>query len=304
MEHSVSDSAGPRLVLGLPEAFDTDAAPAAPGPGDPAPVPEEAGPSLEERFSHLSERFDQLEFVIVEQFEPGMTQEDGPDRGNLRDRLVRIEAALDGLAAVPAAGPEDEPGPGLRALAEKMESIAAGMADLGTRIEGVGERAERLERTLRDLAQAQARLEKRPAPVPDLTAMHQGFARFGTALNGALHRMDTVVSEICERQERIEAAIAELSARLAQGAAGSGSHDPLEDTLRDLGSRIGALAEAAAARPEASRDVAALAERLAAAEARIAAGSEPAEAGHDAALRALQTTVAELLAENRRLASA
>jgi hypothetical protein len=80
---------------------------------DAAPLVDEAAVTdrladIDSRIGKLAERFDQLEFVIVEQFEPGMTDGGDLPSGNLRDRLDRIEAGLGHLRgrdpATPAPG--------------------------------------------------------------------------------------------------------------------------------------------------------------------------------------------------------
>lgn len=271
MEISTSDRLPGRLVLrppesqaGLAEMSERDTTDTA---GRSAPAL-----ALEERFSRLAERFDQLEFVIVEQFEPGMTGEDGQDPGNLRHRLDRIEAALRTFAG-PAAAPDPAIDGALEAAIARIDAAL---------VESAGAAARRDE-DLASLKDAVARIETAVPPRPDMSAVHQGFARIATALSAGLQRLDAAREDTDRRLAAIETALADVAkAAIAADRATDAAPAP-----EGLEARIGALAD-----------------RVAAAEARLSAASaEMAEIGRADALRALQSTVAELLAENRRLSS-
>jgi hypothetical protein len=119
---------------------------------------------IEARIAKLAERFDQLEFIIVEQFEPGMTETGDLPAGNLRDRLDRIEAGLGllrtetpDISATPPVGSSAEVAPGPAGLEARTGEMAARLADTTYGSAGaLHARLEVLEKRLETAAEAAA----------------------------------------------------------------------------------------------------------------------------------------------------
>ena len=281
---------------------------------------------IEIRMEKLAERFDQLEFVIVEQFEPGMTPSGDARRGNLRERLDRIEEVL-GLLSQSG---EERPAPAEASHAAlgqtKWEAAAASLAETAAvhaerfgaveaRLDGLADLFESFAGDARGrhhaLLETLEKLAQRPMPAPDLTAQHRSFAGFATALQVTLDRLDGAVAEIL-------AGFASLAARLETlEAPHSGQDAPVDGVTRvgrDIGDgfmalcdRIGALTDvvAGAAERKSSAETAALSDRLEALSAVLSASIGDAAVGQrlvmEDALRDLRIAVAEIAAENRRL---
>ena len=303
---------------------------AAPNPVDSAPPPEEGGrlaerlSEIETRIERLAERFDQLEFVIVEQFEPGMTQAGDLPHGNLRERLDRIEAVLGLLSQ----GGEDRPvpgpvptagGPQVDGLLDRLSDIAAAQAQ---RSEAVESRLHMTMQALDSMAtETRGRSEalfaalegamRRPMPAPDLTMQHRSFAGFATALQVTLDRLDGAVARLLDGFGSVTGRLAALEARLAQtempaADAAPGAGD-IATALAALCERIGGLTRVLAEPPNRTGDpdIGDLTMRLDALGAVLSASVEDAVHGNRAAieetLRDLRLAVAEIAAENHRL---
>ncbi len=157
--------------------------------GDAEPLVDETAltgrlADIESRIGKLAERFDQLEFVIVEQFEPGMTDGGDLPSGNLRDRLDRIEAGLGQLR-----GPSDA------TRASWNEATAP-------------------DEEVLDAAMVEARLDEITARLTDLARradepVGAGVAETVDARLGALEaRLDAVADEAAARHEALLAAVA------------------------------------------------------------------------------------------------
>jgi hypothetical protein len=152
---------------------------------------------IEARIAKLAERFDQLEFVIVEQFEPGMTDGGELPAGNLRDRLDRIEAGLgllrrDAPATWDEAMASEEAVLDAAALDARLDEIAARLADLAHIAAGPGDAADALA----------ARLD----------ALEQ---RLGTVADEAAARHDSLLSAVTAEAAAREAALEGIAAAAA-----------------------------------------------------------------------------------------
>ena len=278
---------------------------------------------IEDTIQRVGERFDQLEFVIVEQFEPGMTQAGELPAGNLRERLDRIEAAL-GSPETPCVVQDAETGATMAsAFEQRLDGLMARLEDAdrtreqrSTMAEEADARLDRLERVIADLVSgAEARHEtvlknlelvmRRPAPAPDLTTQHRSFAGFATALQTALGRYEEAANRIVVGLDAVAGRISAVEAALdgqATDAANHSSSQGLEHCLGALCDRIGALSRVLGADRHASVDpeVSMISARLDhMAGALSAAGGE--RASLDETLRDLRLAVAEIASENQRL---
>jgi hypothetical protein len=156
---------------------------------------------IETRIEKLAERFDQLEFVIVEQFEPGMSGTGDLPSGNLRDRLDRIESVLgllsQGAEEQPVAAPAAVADAPVPAGIERRETFAARLEEVDSaqsiradaaeaRLDGMTQALDILSAEARgrhqDLRAAFEKAMNRPPPAPDMTMQHRSFAGFATAL--------------------------------------------------------------------------------------------------------------------------
>jgi hypothetical protein len=232
---------------------------------DDAPADGRLG-EIEARIARLAERFDQLEFVIVEQFEPGMTEGGELPAGNLRDRLDRIEAGLGHLR-------RDAPATWAEAIASDEEVLDAAMLEA---------RLDEIAARLADLAHV--------ATEPDGAA-----EALGARLDAIEKRLQEVAEEAGARQDSLLSAVtAEAAAREpalhAIAAAAAAQAEDLRATLTaDIEARHAALVAAIAAaqdRPDtAEADAASL-------PAGMAALAEEMEARHAALLAALDARAA------------
>lgn len=263
---------------------------------------------LDMRIERLAERFDQLEFVIIEQFEPGMIHAGGVPAGSLRDRLDRIEAAVEHLSHDPVRPTDRDDSEGERrldALAVRLDGLERAIADA----------ASGTETRHAALVAAVERIATRPAPAPDLTAQHRSFAGFAAALQTTLGRQEAAAQEIVLALGTFAARLEAVEARLdakgeqpppAEPSAASPSAG-LETSLGLLGDRIGALARAIGAGPPAATppEIASIAGRLDHLALLLAGALEEDARGRRASieetLRDMRMTVAEIVAENRRL---
>jgi hypothetical protein len=327
----ISDEVPPPICFSFAKRAVSDAL------GDAQPVPTEPGrrdaasgrvvAEIEARIERLAERFDQLEFVILEQFESGMTPNDGSPAGSLCDRLDRIEAALAHVAQAAdriAATDETE-----TATARQLDAMAARVGDLlqaqAQVVTSAEDTAARLADLLRAVVEAEShgdarhvavlgaldRIASRPAPAPDLTIQHRSFAGFATALQAALGRYDASAQGIAQgldvvagRLDAVEVAFrrerAEPSAAAPQPPAG------LEAALGLLCDRIGALVEVHATGPQMGGvpELASVATRLDLLAGMLSTSLEDARGRGvpiEDTLRDLRMAVAEIAAENRRL---
>ena len=280
---------------------------------------------IETRIEKLAERFDQLEFVIVEQFEPGMTAAGELPGGNLRERLDRIEGVLGLLSQAPEELPaaetalEAEPS----GLAAQLDAVASRLSEMmaaqglatdraEARLDGLVQAFDALSGRLGDrhdeLVGVVERAVTRQPPVPDLALQHRSFAGFATALQMTLRRVDDAVSTILAGVEAVAERVAALEARpAASTAAGAPASGDLDASLGALCDRIGALtaALADAAEQRGAGDIAALSMRLDALGAVMSASLEDSLLGNrtviEDTLRDLRLAVAEIAAENHRL---
>ena len=179
---------------------------------------------IEARIAKLAERFDQLEFVIVEQFEPGMTDGGKLPAGNLRDRLDRIEAALgplrrDAPATWADAMAADEEVLDAAMLEARLDEIAARLADLAHiaagpdgAAEALAARLEALEGQLHEVSE-----ETRAQHDTLLAALSAEAAARESALQG-------IAAAASTQAEDIKAAVAaDIEARHAALVATIGS---------------------------------------------------------------------------------
>ena len=293
-------------------------------PGGAPLVPEGEGSSdrlpreIETRIEKLAERFDQLEYVIVEQFEPGMSGSGDLPRGNLRDRLDRIESVLGLLSQVdddrPA--PQGHEDPVAERLIEAVGSQAQRADAMEARLDSLIRALDAVSAETRgrhdDLMAAFEKAMHRPMPAPDLTMQHRSFAGFATALQVTLDRMDGAVAGIVGALDGVTARLAALEARAASAdmpvTEAPPAADSLGSSLDALCDRIGALTgvlAAATERKKPAEDLAALSMRIDALGAVLSASVEDAVHGNRVAieetLRDLRLAVAEIAAENHRL---
>jgi hypothetical protein len=175
---------------------------------------------IEARIAKLAERFDQLEFVIVEQFEPGMTDGGELPAGNLRDRLDRIEANLgllrrDAPATWDEAMASDEEVLDAAMLEARLDEIAARLADLahiGAGPEGAAEalaaRLDTLERRLGEVAdEAAARHDSLLSAVTAEAAARDAALEGLAAATRGDELKDILAAEIEARHAALLAAI-------------------------------------------------------------------------------------------------
>jgi hypothetical protein len=177
---------------------------------------------IEARIAKLAERFDQLEFVIVEQFEPGMTDGGDLPAGNLRDRLDRIEAGLGRLRRdAPATWAEamvsDEETIDGAMLEARLDEIAARLADLAHIAAGpdgaadaLAARLDALETRLETVADEAAAQHDRLLSAVTAEAAAREAALEGIAASAATRREDLraiLASEIEARHAALMAAI-------------------------------------------------------------------------------------------------
>jgi hypothetical protein len=295
-----------------------------------SPAPGGDGPlalrlcEIETRIERLAERFDQLEFVIVEQFEPGMTPAGDLPHGNLRERLDRIEAVLGLLSQ----GREERPAyaPVLAAgeaqVCGLFNRLSDDVAAQAQRSDAVESRLDGIVQAL-DAVAAEARIRsdallaalegamRRPMPAPDLTMQHRSFAGFATALQVTLDRLDDAAARILGGFATVTGRLDALEARITPADRPSAAADPgagdVATALGALCERIGALTGALAVPSQRTGepDIGALTMRLDALGAVLSASVEDAVQGNRAAmeetLRDLRLAVAEIAAENHRL---
>jgi uncharacterized coiled-coil protein SlyX len=152
---------------------------------------------IEARIAKLAERFDQLEFVIIEQFEPGMTEGGELPAGNLRDRLDRIEAGLGLLRRDTPATWDETMASGneildAAALEARLDEIAARLADL-------------------------AHLAAAPEGAADVLAARLEALenRLGTVAEEAAARHDSLLSAVVAESAAREAALEGIAAAAA-----------------------------------------------------------------------------------------
>jgi hypothetical protein len=337
---AVSEAAEIPEAAETPEAVGTTEMPAAAESSDEAVSLSRRYSEIEAWIEKLAERFDQLEFVIVEQFEPGMSQPGERPSGNLRERLDRIEVTLAQLSQEPAEAlpAAVDGGSGAAALAaatgieDRLNAIASRLADVvdaEMRRSAAADAAEDRLRTLEGAVEAMStgadasrmavldaieRVSQRPPPAPDMTLQHRSFAGFATALQTTLDRFETSVGAILERldgvTERVGALEAGLS-RLEDTAVSQTVAEPptsgLDLSLAALSDRICALAEVLGTRqqPADLQDITVVSARLEQLGALLSAALEEAGKSNsdslDESLRDLRMAIAEIAAENRRL---
>jgi hypothetical protein len=162
---------------------------------------------IETRIGKLAERFDQLEFVIVEQFEPGMTEAGELPSGNLRDRLDRIEEGLGLLHRTPSSAPAtwdetmaaDEDLLDAAAVEARLDDIAARLAELAE--------AARPQEDPPGSA-VDARLDEITARLAELAEAAQprdgaGADALEARLDSLDRRLETVAAEAAARHEAL-----------------------------------------------------------------------------------------------------
>jgi hypothetical protein len=237
---------------------------------------------IETRMGKLAERFDQLEFVIVEQFEPGMTEAGELPSGNLRDRLDRIEEGLGHLRRTPSPPPtwaeatvRDEDVLDAAAVEARLDDIAARLAELaeaGSRDDAakdaLGARlAELTEAGARDDAARDAlgaRLDEMAARLAELV---EAGARDDVARDALGARLDETAARLAElveagarddvARDALGARLDEMAARLAEiaeaGSRDDAARDALGARLDEMAARLAEIA-VAGARDDAARD--------------------------------------------------
>jgi hypothetical protein len=268
---------------------------------------------IEVRITQLAERFDQLEFVIVEQFEPGMTAAGELPSGNLRDRLDRIEAALGLLRRDPpdAAGTwADAMTSGaevldVAVLEARLDEIAARLTDLAHGAKGpqvFPEAFEALEKRLQTFAEeaaarhdgylsaVTAEVAARDAALQAVaTAQDAGLTELRAALTAEMDARQTALLAAfpapVESQGLSEAAVEAITGRVVREAA-ERAEARLETTLTEMEAREAAVL--AAFRSEADAQRKAIAEAF----ADEAAARDAAAAAALAAAEGAQTAVA------------
>lgn len=300
---------------------------------EPVPLLRRFG-EVEAGIEKLAERFDQLEFVIVEQFEPGMSQPGERPAGNLRERLDRIEARLDLLSGEPGAAPPSHASQDgddalaaadtaiddrLGAIAERLADVVAADARRSAAADAAEARLRTLERAVDDMTtateagrmavlEALDRVSQRPPPAPDLTLQHRSFAGFATALQTTLDRFETSVGTILERLD----GVTERVAALEDGLVRSGEDTPsqpargLDISVAALSDRISTLAEVLGTRHQPElQEITVVSARLEQMGSLLSTVLEEAGKSNpgsiDETLRDLRMTIAEIAAENRRL---
>lgn len=337
MRPAASEAAGAAGPLVLSAK---DAASATAGPTEEAvPLSRRFG-EIEAWIEKLAERFDQLEFVIVEQFEPGMSQPGERPGGNLRERLDRIEATLgllsqepgETLAAAASGGPEGAEAAVARAIEDRLNAIATRLADVvdaEARRSALADAAEERLRALEGAVEVMStgadasrmavldaieRVSQRPPPAPDMTLQHRSFAGFATALQATLDRFETSVGTILDRLDGVTERVAALEAGVSRfediatsQPAASPPTSGLDLSLAALSDRICALAEVLGTRqqPADLEEISVVSARLEQLGGLLSAALEETgrsnSSGLDETLRDLRIAIAEIAAENRRL---